>query len=576
MTAPMNDWQRLGLEGPCRDITTIKRAYARQLRTTRPDDDAAAYQALREAYDRTMQWARESDCEEEGEQHRAEPAGSDGESQGDQAAPAASASPKALCDQVAQTLLEQGGAAALASMPDMMRQLNLLPLGAQEEASVRFADIAIQMRDVPAPMVAAWRDHFGWADRDFRVERLMGALRMHALTGVLANLALIDANKHDFDLERLLRPSEEQSKARARSNVTEPVRDPEVLRRFTEVLQLHRLIQGRAWTRAILAAALRDETIRAQWTALDSMLTRPNRRPPAAIGRDLLAGLGLTVFHHERVRDVLAIGRGLRAICVFAALVAVAWLQGSGLGRAILTAAGAMAVGTLCVILAILVLIGANRLRMSLEARTDTEHRRPQPVRRKRSVAWGSLCIALGTAGMVAAGPLKMNALYGLAIPGVLFGAMLAMPDTLDECLVLAGTLLYAHLVLGGLPAPALVLLAAWLSGGMHLWRRGTFSRWQEAVSGDRRKRAQSRPMPLVVAAMSTVVPVLFAWITERCGGRLILWSTLVAFVTHVHAPASLPVGSRLLLLPACLALGLAVRKLAHRLGQRLMPRETA
>jgi hypothetical protein len=52
-----SDWERLGL-GPTRDIPAIKRAYALQLRTTRPDDDAQAYQALREAYERAQYWAR--------------------------------------------------------------------------------------------------------------------------------------------------------------------------------------------------------------------------------------------------------------------------------------------------------------------------------------------------------------------------------------------------------------------------------------------------------------------------------------------------------------------------------------
>jgi hypothetical protein len=51
------DWQLLGLQ-PTRDLLAIKRAYAQRLRVTRPDDDAQAYQALREAYERAQQWAR--------------------------------------------------------------------------------------------------------------------------------------------------------------------------------------------------------------------------------------------------------------------------------------------------------------------------------------------------------------------------------------------------------------------------------------------------------------------------------------------------------------------------------------
>ncbi|MDH0863966.1 hypothetical protein [Mitsuaria sp. GD03876] len=62
MTSWMNDWQedceRVGLEAPSTDLVEIKRAYAKTLRKTRPDDDAQAYQALREAYDRLVAFAR--------------------------------------------------------------------------------------------------------------------------------------------------------------------------------------------------------------------------------------------------------------------------------------------------------------------------------------------------------------------------------------------------------------------------------------------------------------------------------------------------------------------------------------
>lgn len=50
-------WRVLDL-APTDDAIAIKRAYAKRLKTTRPDDDAAAYQRLREAYDRALAWAR--------------------------------------------------------------------------------------------------------------------------------------------------------------------------------------------------------------------------------------------------------------------------------------------------------------------------------------------------------------------------------------------------------------------------------------------------------------------------------------------------------------------------------------
>ena len=49
----MDCWQILQIE-PTNDTRAIKRAYAKLLKTTRPDDDAAAYQALREAFDEAL------------------------------------------------------------------------------------------------------------------------------------------------------------------------------------------------------------------------------------------------------------------------------------------------------------------------------------------------------------------------------------------------------------------------------------------------------------------------------------------------------------------------------------------
>ena len=53
----MNAWHILGL-APGADERSVKRAYAALLKRTRPEDDAVAYQALREAYEQALVMAR--------------------------------------------------------------------------------------------------------------------------------------------------------------------------------------------------------------------------------------------------------------------------------------------------------------------------------------------------------------------------------------------------------------------------------------------------------------------------------------------------------------------------------------
>ena len=49
----MDCWHILQIE-PTSDERAIKRAYAKLLKTTRPDDDAEGYQRLREAFDEAL------------------------------------------------------------------------------------------------------------------------------------------------------------------------------------------------------------------------------------------------------------------------------------------------------------------------------------------------------------------------------------------------------------------------------------------------------------------------------------------------------------------------------------------
>lgn len=62
----MTYWERLGIDRTD-DIKVIRRAYAKQLKIYHPEDDPAGYQALREAFDMVMSYAKKQDAMEEEE-----------------------------------------------------------------------------------------------------------------------------------------------------------------------------------------------------------------------------------------------------------------------------------------------------------------------------------------------------------------------------------------------------------------------------------------------------------------------------------------------------------------------------
>ncbi len=51
-------WDILGLDGPTAERKDIKRAYARKLKATRPEDDPDGFMALRQAHDQALNYAK--------------------------------------------------------------------------------------------------------------------------------------------------------------------------------------------------------------------------------------------------------------------------------------------------------------------------------------------------------------------------------------------------------------------------------------------------------------------------------------------------------------------------------------
>lgn len=230
----MNVWERLGI-APTQDLRAIKRAYAVQLKTTRPDDDAEAYQALREAYDAAQHYAKYyvaydgDDAEENSEvvavlAPAAEPATDPAPE------PISEPVPEPVAESVVEPVIEpvveaavepvavqtpppaepsyppgeapdplpppvtvEGLVADCASVwahhgsmglaqawPRFQAVLDDMPITLHNQASYAFAQFVAQESDLPVDVLVALTRHFQWG-LDFRVDQLLGLHLSQAL-----------------------------------------------------------------------------------------------------------------------------------------------------------------------------------------------------------------------------------------------------------------------------------------------------------------------------------------------------------------------------------------------------------
>lgn len=177
------DWALLGIE-PTTELAAIKKAYALKLRTTRPDDDAQAYQALRGAYERVQQWLK---------WQRDEAA-----AQADVVAPPPTppvpvtappaldeptehvVQPRHLIDELELRWRRSGEPALMHGWAEVRRELGQQPLSRQAEFSVAFAHWVLNLQNLPDEFLKALDAHFGWLN-DFRTERQLGPALAQAL-----------------------------------------------------------------------------------------------------------------------------------------------------------------------------------------------------------------------------------------------------------------------------------------------------------------------------------------------------------------------------------------------------------
>lgn len=196
----MDCWNILQMEATS-DVVAIKRAYAARLKVTRPDDDAAAYQQLRAAYETALQLSRWSLANESkveplevvvNKEAQAElPAGevvaSEAQASEPVAEPAVQVAEQTLEQPVIQQVpdyegallllskewLDEGDAWLLGKLPAIEHNLDAVPLAWRDRASHAWAVFVVENPELPDAFVSRIANHFQWG-ADFRSEQRMG------------------------------------------------------------------------------------------------------------------------------------------------------------------------------------------------------------------------------------------------------------------------------------------------------------------------------------------------------------------------------------------------------------------
>lgn len=554
------DCARVGLADTSIDLGEIKRAYAKTLRVTRPDDDAQAYQDLREAYDRVVAYARQAQARagddddtialappavpqtrteiptsmptrtHESHKPNDAPPSPDGDrlTEAEHHLLVEQRSPQALCAWTEERVLA-GSQAMSEALPELRLELQRLPLASAPEASVRFADLLLRLSGrAPPELVQLLKAHFTWVG-DFRVERLLGAHRMEAMHRLLAGRI-------------------------------DPVTDPERQREYAPIVNLSSWLVSRSFLaswRARLAVLLMGHTLLAQM----------NRAGDALLRR---LGLDAKQDHEIRMAALLAY------IVHLLLMTAVVW-QGMRLGG--VEEDRIPGAAYLILINAVGLQAASYGLHLVLDffqtlagIKTSKDARRGHKAKVLPWIGVGAFTFA-GLIGAV--GP--MMALSGTEQGGSIFCCfligLLLMPLHLP--MLTAALLCWAGVmaVLSSFSALWAGLVAAWIAAGMTVLWLDLYVPESEPVT-----RAQPGwPRGGIGAALAlfTVgLPTLLVWLSVRCGQRALVAAFMIAAAVGVTLhEAHRPIWPAALSIHVALAVVLAAQRFGWWAGRRLMAR---
>lgn len=327
----MNCWAVLGLV-PVRDTAAIKKAYAARLRITRPDQDAAGYQQLREAFDAAMAYAKSApEAPAQPQWHDAPAPSSPAPAQAewhDVPAPAPVAAID-LGDLINDTLdlwEEQGDAALLAHWPQLKHILGVSSLTQTVAGSTAFARMVLSQPRLPAQFVDQLRLFFGWGADYRRMPQLVGHDAVEFKRRLAQLVHQLNSNKLREEQERI---NAAKAAALAQGKATQLALATRS--RFGHLTRFARLMAAPPSRMGILFAVLMGPILQRRWNGLND-------------GERAILGIGETAFDRgtasfaqgARVRGmlgiaVLAIAAGLQSMAAIPPFYALALLAGLAL-----------------------------------------------------------------------------------------------------------------------------------------------------------------------------------------------------------------------------------------------------